>query len=1165
MPHSEFVHLTNHTAYSLAEGALQVKELIRNCREKLMPAVGITDSGNLFGALEFSVLASESGIQPIIGVKLCINRNKNRVSVIKHANTINDPGSLEPDKIVLIVQNEVGYKNLLDLVSVSFIESNGSEKPQIFLSDLENQNEGLIALSGGVYGSVGRLVVDDEIEEAESTLLEFSEIFGDRFYMEIQRHGMDQQRKSESILLDLAYKHNVPIVATNDCYFDIEEMHEAHNILLCIAESNTITNPARRQLTKEHRFKSADEMIQLFSDLPEAIENTLAISQRCSYVPRTMEPILPKYVSENGNNEEIELQKMAENGLKRRLANHQFQFGVGSGGAEQMRNSYFSRLKMELDVITKMGFPGYFLIVADFIQWAKNEGIPVGPGRGSGAGSLVAWSLQITDLDPIRWGLLFERFLNPERISMPDFDIDFCQDRRGEVIDYVQRKYGNDKVAQIITFGKLQAKAVVRDVGRVLEMPYSQVDKISKLIPNNPANPVTLAEAISSESELRKLRDEDSTVNKLLQISLKLEGLYRNASTHAAGIVIGDRPLKELVPLYRDPRSEMPATQFNMKWVEPAGLVKFDFLGLKTLSVLQRAVELLKAREIEIDLNQIPLDDKLTYKMISSADSTGVFQLESSGMRDVLRKMRPDRFEDIIALVALYRPGPMANIPSYISRKHGDEIVDYMHPKLKPILEETYGIMIYQEQVQQAAQILAGYTLGGADLLRRAMGKKIKSEMDAQEETFVQGAVKGGVGQETAVSIFNTIAAFAGYGFNKSHAAAYALIAYQTAYLKANYPVEFLAASMTYDMGNTDKLNVFKQELQHLGIDLLPPDINTSGKDFRVEKTTNGNLAVRYALSAIKNVGEAAMGILEQEQKNGGIFSNLQEFVSRLDGRVLNKRSLENLIKAGALDKLNSDRAKLFGGVDIIVRHSNLNSDERNSDQESLFDNSKEFVAGVPELPASIEWDSLDRLNYEFEAMGFYLSAHPLDTYGETLERLDVVDSLSIVSNIHSKGGSGRINLAGVISSSKVRTNQKGNKYAFIQLSDQKGVFEITAFSEVLSVSQDLLKAGTAVLIRCDARLEEGGARLLASRIQPLDAAVEKEAKGISIYLNDMEIIAPLAKILSENGAGGGKVKIIAQTKNHEIDVVLPDSYLINAKVRSAVRSLPGIIDIIDI
>ncbi len=1165
MPHSNFVHLTNHTAYSLAEGAIQVKELIQNCKEKLMPAVGITDSGNLFGALEFSVLASEAGIQPIIGAKLCINRNKSRVTDIEHANTINDHGSLEPDKIVLIVQNEVGYKNLLDLVSVSFIESKGSEKPQIFLSDLESKNEGLIVLSGGTSGSVGRLVADDEIEEAESTLLKFSGIFGDRFYMEIQRHGMDQQRKSEAVLLDLAYKHNVPIVATNDCYFDTEEMHEAHNILLCIAESNTITNPTRRQLTKEHRFKSADEMKQLFSDLPEAIENTLVIAQRCSYMPRTMEPILPKYVSENGNNEETELQKMAENGLKRRLANHQLQFGVGSGGAEQMRNSYFRRLKMELEVITKMGFPGYFLIVADFIQWAKKEGIPVGPGRGSGAGSLVAWSLQITDLDPIRWGLLFERFLNPERISMPDFDIDFCQDRRGEVIDYVQRKYGSDKVAQIITFGKLQAKAVVRDVGRVLEMPYSQVDKISKLIPNNPANPVTLAEAISSESELRKLRDEDSTVSKLLQISLKLEGLYRNASTHAAGIVIGDRPLKELVPLYRDPRSEMPATQFNMKWVEPAGLVKFDFLGLKTLSVLQRAVELLKDREIEIDLNQIPLDDKLTYEMISSADSTGVFQLESSGMRDVLRKMRPDRFEDIIALVALYRPGPMANIPSYISRKHGEEIVDYMHPKLKPILEETYGIMIYQEQVQQAAQILAGYTLGGADLLRRAMGKKIKSEMDAQEETFVQGAVEEGVGQETAVSIFNTIAAFAGYGFNKSHAAAYALIAYQTAYLKANYPVEFLAASMTYDMGNTDKLNTFKQELQHLGIDLLPPDINASGKDFRVEKTINGNLAVRYALSAIKNVGEAAMGILEQEQKSGGIFSNLQEFVSRLDGRVLNKRSLENLIKAGALDKINSDRAKLFGGVDIIVRHSNLNSDERNSDQESLFDNSKEFVAGVPELPASIEWDSLDRLNYEFEAMGFYLSAHPLDTYGETLKRLDVVDSLSIVSNIQSKGGAGRVNLAGVVSSSKVRTNQKGNKYAFIQLSDQKGVFEITAFSEVLSVSQDLLKAGTAVLIRCDARLEEGGARLLANRIQSLDTAVEKEAKGISIYLNNMEIIAPLAKILSENGAGGGKVKIIAQTKNHEIDVVLPDSYLINAKVRSAVRSLPGIIDIIDI
>ena len=1165
MPHSDFVHLTNHTAYSLAEGAIQLKDLIKNCKEKLMPAVGITDSGNLFGALEFAVLASESGIQPIIGAKLCINRNKKRASDIQHAKTIDDLASLEPDRIILIVQNEVGYKNLLNLVSVSFIEGNGSEEPQVFLSDLATQNEGLMALSGGIFGSIGRLVAEGKIEQAESTLLQFREIFGDRFYVEIQRHGMDQQKKTEPILLDLAYKHNVPIVATNDCYFSTEEMHEAHNILLCIAESNTITNPNRRQLTKEHRFKSADEMKQLFSDLPEAIENTLIISQRCSYMPRTIEPILPKYVSENGDDEETELQKMAEDGLTKRLIDQKFHLNAGARSTEQTRNSYFSRLKMELEVINKMGFPGYFLIVADFIQWAKKEGIPVGPGRGSGAGSLVAWSLQITDLDPMRWGLLFERFLNPERISMPDFDIDFCQDRRGEVIDYVQQKYGKDKVAQIITFGKLQAKAVVRDVGRVLEMPYSQVDKISKLIPNNPASPVTLAEAISSESELRKLRDEDNTVNKLLKISLKLEGLYRNASTHAAGIVIGDRPLKELVPLYRDPRSEMPATQFNMKWVESAGLVKFDFLGLKTLSVLQRALELLKARKIEIDLNQIPLDDKLTYEMISRADSTGVFQLESSGMRDVLRKMRPDRFEDIIALVALYRPGPMANIPSYISRKHGEEIVDYMHPKLEPILEETHGIMIYQEQVQQAAQTLAGYTLGGADLLRRAMGKKIKSEMDAQEETFVDGAVKGGVGKETAVSIFNTIAAFAGYGFNKSHAAAYALIAYQTAYLKANYPVEFLAASMTYDMGNTDKLNIFKQELQHLGISLLPPDINNSGKDFRVEKTTNGDLAVRYALSAIKNVGEAAMGILEQEQKNGGVFLHLQDFISRLDGRVLNKRSLENLIKAGALDQLNPDRAKLFGGVDIIVRHATLNSDERNSDQENLFDNSKEFAVGIPELPTSTEWASLDKLNYEFEAMGFYLSAHPLDVYGETLQRLDVVDSSSIVSDIHSKGGSGRVNLAGVVSSSKVRTNQKGNKYAFIQLSDQKGVFEVTAFSEVLSISQDLLKAGTTVLIRCDARLEEGAIRLLANRIRSLDTIVEKEAKGISIYLNNMEIVAPLAKILAENGAGGGKVKIIAQTKNHEIDVVLPDKYLINARVRSAVRSLPGIIDIMDL
>ena len=1156
MPHSDFVHLTVHTAYSLAEGAIQVKNLIKNCQKNQMPAVAVTDTGNLFGALEFSVLAAEAGVQPIIGVKINVTRNS-ITSTNLRKNIL--------DKIVLIAKNEVGYKNLLDLVSTSFTESDGSELPQISMADLEAKKDGLIAFSAGISGVIGRLILEEKKEEAEAALLDLNTVFDQRFYIEIQRHGLEEQIIAEPTLIDLAYKHDVPLVATNDCYFESEDMHEAHNVLLCIAESTTITNPNRRRATKEHRFKTAEEMKILFSDLPEAIDNTAVIAKRCSFMPSTRDPILPKFITQENKDEKSELERMALEGLKMRLN------GLGAGSHSELMNrekedsQYFDRLKIELQIINQMGFPGYFLIVADFIQWSKREGIPVGPGRGSGAGSLVAWSLQITDLDPIRWGLLFERFLNPERISMPDFDIDFCQDRRGEVIDYVQQKYGAEKVAQIITFGKLQARAVLRDVGRVLEIPYNQVDRICKMVPNNPANPMTLGEAIESESELRRLKDEDNSVRELLETGLQLEGLYRNASTHAAGVVIGDRPLKELVPLYRDPRSEMPATQFNMKWVESAGLVKFDFLGLKTLSVLQRAVELLGIREIDVDLNHIPLDDKITFEMIGKARSTGVFQLESSGMRDVLRKMRPDRFEDIIALVALYRPGPMANIPSYISRKHGEEAVDYMHPKLESILKETYGIMIYQEQVQQAAQKLAGYTLGGADVLRRAMGKKIKLEMDNQQETFVKGAIQEGVPLDIAVSIFNTISAFAGYGFNKSHAAAYALIAYQTAYLKANYPVEFLAASMTYDMGNTDKLNIFKQELQDLGIDLLPPDINKSGRGFKVENVNNGKLAVRYALAAIKNVGGPAMSALEEERDRNGEFLSLENFTSRIDGRLLNRRSLENLVKAGALDKLYSDRARLFANVDIVIRYSNATFEERNSNQENLFGEVKLTESESLNFLTTAEWSSLERLKHEFEAMGFYLSAHPLDAYGSTLEKVGVVSSYMIGPTILASNGSGRINLAGIVSASRIRTNQRGNKYAFIQLSDQSGVFEVTAFSEVLSVSQNLLEPGTAVLLRCDAKSEEGNIRLLANRVQALDVAVEKEVKGLLIYVNNEEIVAPLAKILSGNSPGNGHVTITLQSESQEIDVTLPDSYLINAKMRSAVKSLPGVIDVSDL
>jgi DNA polymerase III subunit alpha len=729
---------------------------------------------------------------------------------------------------VLLVQDEAGYRNLMKLVSKSFLETPTGELPQIAFADLEAHNAGLLCFTGGPAGPVGRLLLESQRDAATALMKRLAELFPGRLYVELMRHGLNAERRIEGALLELAYAQDLPLVATNDCFFANEAMYEAHDALLCIAEGTYVVEEKRRRLTPEHRFKSAAEMRALFADLPEAVDNTVQIARRCAYFPEKIAPILPPYDTGEGRDEASELRVQAMAGLDRRLPVHVFTPEMDEAAREAAAKPYRERLDFELNVINQMGFPGYFLIVADFIQWAKDEGIPVGPGRGSGAGSVVAWALTITDLDPLRWNLLFERFLNPERVSMPDFDIDFCQERRDEVIRYVQRKYGTDKVAQIITFGKLQARAVLRDVGRVLQLPYGQVDRICKLVPNNPANPVTLAQAIEGEPELQRQRDEDQTVGQMISMGLKLEGLYRHASTHAAGVVIGDRPLDELVPLYRDPRSDMPVTQFNMKYVESAGLVKFDFLGLKTLSVLAMAERLIRARGVEIDLATIPLEDAKTFKMLSRGDATGVFQLESSGMRDVLRKLQPDRFEDIIAVVALYRPGPMDNIPSYINRKHGKEAPDYLYPSLETILNETYGIMIYQEQVMQIAQVLSGYSLGSADLLRRAMGKKIKEEMDDQRKLFVDGAVERGVPANKASDIFDQVAKFAGYGFNKSHAAAYALVAYQTAYLKANHPVEFLAASMTFDMGNTDKLNVFRQELQRLDIALLPLDINRS-------------------------------------------------------------------------------------------------------------------------------------------------------------------------------------------------------------------------------------------------------------------------------------------------------------------------------------------------
>ena len=985
MSHADFVHLRVHSAYSLSEGALKIPDIASLCKANRMPAVAITDTNNLFGALEFSQTCAKAGIQPIVGCQLAVafeTPEPNRT----HRNSF--------DELVLLAQNEAGYGNLLKLTSQAFLAVEAGASPHVPGDAVKAHAEGLIALTGGRRGPLGRYLAAGQGDAAEAACDRLKAIFGDRLYIEISRQGVREETAIEPKLLALADAMNLPLVATNEAFFAEEGMYAAHDTLLCIAAGTSVNEPERRRLTPEFRFKTAQEMRAQFADVPEALDNTLVIAGRCAVMAETRAPILPHFVSEAGRSEIDELRHRATEGLEKRLADHVLS---GSGTEEERAAAaapYRERLDFELGVIESMGYPGYFLIVADFIQWAKGEGIPVGPGRGSGAGSVVAWALTITDLDPLRWGLLFERFLNPERVSMPDFDIDFCQERRDEVIRYVQRKYGEDRVAQIITFGKLQARAVLRDVGRVLQMPYGQIDRLCKLVPNNPANPVTLQEAIEIEPQLQEQRRQDESVARLIDIALQLEGLYRHASTHAAGVVIGDRPLEELIPLYRDPRSDMPVSQFNMKDVEKAGLVKFDFLGLKTLSVLQTAVDLLKVRGIEVDLERLPLDDTGTFEMISRANTTGVFQLESSGMRDVLRRLKPDRFEDIIAVVALYRPGPMENIPSYINRKHGIEAVAYDHPKLEPVLKETFGIPIYQEQVQQMARDLAGYTLGSADLLRRAMGKKIKAEMDAQGDTFIRGCAEhSGIATRHARQIFDTMAAFAGYGFNKSHAAAYALVAYQTAWFKANYPVEFYAASMSFDMGNADRIAGFRRELLREGIALLPPDVNRSGVAFTVEDG-----AVRYALAALKNVGAAAMESLVGERAQNGPFRDVGDLADRLGAGVVNKRQMEHLIKAGALDSLNPNRRQLFESVDTIARLAAVAADDRSSNQVSLFGDDPAAAGAALRLPDVPDWPLTDRLRHEFEAVGVYLSAHPLDSYAKSLEKLNVVSYAQLMA-----------------------------------------------------------------------------------------------------------------------------------------------------------------------
>jgi DNA polymerase-3 subunit alpha len=892
-------------------------------------------------------------------------------------------------------------------------------------------------------------------------------------------------------------------------------------------------------------------MTELFSDLPEAIENTTEIARRTAFKVEKRAPILPRFDTKRGRDEPAELKAQAEAGLKARLK------ALADRLAAPVEE-YEKRLAYELNVITQMQFPGYFLIVSDFIKWAKSHGIPVGPGRGSGAGSVVAWALTITDLDPLRWGLLFERFLNPERVSMPDFDIDFCQERRGEVIDYVKNKYGEDRVAHIITFGTLQARAVLRDVGRVMQLPFGQVDKLAKLVPANPANPVTLAQAMEIEPKLQEAKANEREVRELIDTALQLEGLYRNASTHAAGVVIGDRPLIELVPLYRDPRAHLPATQFNMKWVEAAGLVKFDFLGLKTLTVIDRAVKFIRARGEKIDLEDTAYDDEATYKLMQSGLTFGVFQLEGQGMRDTLRKVKPTSLEDVIALISLYRPGPMKNIDRFANVKHGREQADYLHEKLKPVLEETYGVIVYQEQVMQIAQILSGYTLGEADLLRRAMGKKQPAEMAKQKSRFIEGAKERGVSENLASHIFDLVEEFAGYGFNKSHAAAYAVVAYQTAFLKTHFPVDFIAASMSLDLSNSDKLASFVQDAKRVNVTMLPPDLNKSEADFSVEPTEDG-VAVRYALGAVRNVGLAAMESVVTERKAHGPFKALYDFSERIDPKSVNRRQLENLAKSGAFDAMEPDRARALAACEIIAAYAQRVAEERASAQASLF--GAEEPSARPAFPKAPAWSAQDRLDAERESVGFYLSGHPLsDFFTESADRYfsyaDIVEEGETEPRAY--------HMAGVIRRIQYRPAMSGGTLAFVSMSDPTGDFEGMIMPEYVAAARDVLEVGKAFVFRGRVRWRDGDLKLAADTFEPVEAAEARVGEDLRIVLKEgapLDLLAQTLAALPKAAPGDARpLRIVLRLKDgREIELATRTLAPAGAAARAALKAARGV------
>ncbi len=1084
-----FTHLHVHTQYSLLDGAIRLPDMLAKCKEYGMDSVAITDHGAMYGALEFFLKAKDKGIKPIVGCEFYI--------APEHRTKKDPTAPTKAYHLVLLAMNYTGYLNLMKLAGIAQFEGFYS-KPRIDMEVLEEHNEGLICLSACLHGEIPWFAVHKGIEEAKKKAKQYQDIFGDRLYLELQANSIPEQKIVNSSLKTIAKDLGIKLVATNDCHYLNKEDAHAHEVLLCIQFGKTITDPKHFSFSSDtFYFKSAEEMKASFKDCPEAISNTQEIADRCNLEINLDEYHFPEFPVPEGETLESVFVTACWDGLKERFA------AMRSAGTfnKEIEKQYNERLEFELGIINTMEFPGYFLIVADFINWAIDHDIPVGPGRGSGAGSLAAYAMRITNIDPIPYGLIFERFLNPERVSMPDFDIDFCQYRRGEVIDYVRQKYGGaSHVAQIITYGSMKAKGVIRDVGRALDIPFGEVDKLAKLVPD--ALKMTIDKALDEEPRLVDAINKDPRMAELIQVAKTLEGLARHTSTHAAGVVVSPRPMVEYLPTCKGKDGET-LTQYDMKHTEKTGLIKFDFLGLKTLTVIDNALKHIQADiGTELDINTIPMDDLKTFKLLCDGDALGVFQLESSGMRELLVKMAPEQFTDLIALVALYRPGPLDSgmVDDFVETKHGRATANYPLPELKPILEETYGVIVYQEQVMKISSVLAGYSLGDADILRRAMGKKIVEVMDDEKVKFMAGAIKKKVDPKKAEYVFDLMAKFAGYGFNKSHSAAYALISYQTAYLKAHYPSQFMAALLSCDMNNTDKIVLYINECREQDIEVLPPDINQSLIDFSVHDDR-----VRFGMAAVKNVGKAALQSIIEEREENGRYTSLEDFCNRVDSRKVNSRVIESLIKSGSFDSVGCLRSQLMAIVDQAMEKAKAVQRDKQSGQMSLFalapetDTTDKSAIILPDIP---EWEERERLTKEKETVGFYISGHPLDEDINDIKTITDTD----IAGLEDYGEDQPVRIGGLIRTCKQLKSKKGDLMAFLTVEDLLNSVEVIVFPDTFTRCHHLLDSTETLIVQGTVQTDERGAKIIAESIELLPEARIKNTESIKIQLDSEKI-----------------------------------------------------------